>query len=113
MRVDMCSTSGQLVSTASSTPATITQRISFALRRGEGAQRERGPEPSASGPSGAADCPSGRGSRPSADDAAPGTAEDSAGVREGLGTPVLIDCSCSRQQGSAQHTGGAFRTATV
>ena len=40
--------------------------------------------------------------------AAPGTAEDPAGVREGLGTPVLIVCSCSRQRGSAQHTGAAF-----
>src|SRR4029077_5924479 len=119
IRLGRCSTSGQLVSTASATPARITHRISARPSLGEDAQRL--PPTPAPGSCCSAACPPGAASGPPAGEPSPGAAESPRGAagpspgvsgvpvggREGLGTPVLIVCSCSGPQGSAQHTGAA------
>ena len=83
MRLGRCSTSGQVVSTASSTPASATSASSRAPNDGEGAQRGRRRAP-AGAPAPAV------GARPVAAGAAPSAgAGRSAGLLAGLGRPVL------------------------
>src|SRR5664279_554842 len=94
MRLGMCSTSGQVVITASRIPASAISRTSLRVNVGEGAQRSSRTR-------------AGAGSPASAAGVLPGEADDPDGVRGGLGRPVLMVCRCLEPRGSAQHTAGA------
>ncbi len=94
MRLGRCTTSGHVVSTASSTPQSATRPISRREIAGEAIQRcgARRPRRDARAPRRLAGAPL-------------AVAVSLAGsARGGVGRPVLMGYSCSGPRGSAQHT---------